>query len=76
MNKHLPKKADSKKFPTTISPACRAKVMAAPDLMDCLTQPTFYCEYKLHFGSGCFCRHPKRMEIAGRTEAEKRGKKG
>jgi len=70
-----PKKSRSRKLHAIPSPACRAKVVTKPDLVDCLTEPPFYCQHKLHFGHGNYCRHPQRLEIAARTEAAKRAKK-
>ncbi len=55
-----------KELRVTISPACRAKVIVAPDAVDCLTESTFQCQYRLAFGDGCFCPHPQRLEIAAR----------
>ena len=67
MSQHQSKNADSKKFRTTISPSCRVKVVNAPDLVDCLTEAPFHCEYRLSFGSSYYCHHPQRLEIAART---------
>jgi len=75
MNEDSPKKHHSKELPATISPACRAKAVSGSDLVDCLSEQMFRCEYRLSFGRSYFCNHPLRMEIIARTEAEKRPKK-
>lgn len=75
MNEDKPRKSRSRELPATIPPACRAKVMNAPDLVDCLTEDAHYCKDRLHFGTRLYCTHPQRLEIAARTAAEKHGKK-
>jgi len=49
---------------------CRAKQLTSLDyeLMDCLIEHPL-CNFKLHFGSGLLCRHPRRKEIVERTKA-------
>ena len=53
---------------------CRA-IQIGADLVDCLVENPSQCRYALRFGHGHFCRHPERMEIVKRTEAEKKTKK-
>jgi hypothetical protein len=50
-------------------PDCRARVHAAPELVECLTKLYSHCPYHLNFGRGHYCRHPDRLLIAKRTEA-------
>jgi len=47
---------------------CRAKNGAA-DLVDCLSpKQTHLCGNSLAFGSGYFCKHPRRKEFVEITE--------
>ena len=47
---------------------CRAKNGAA-DLVDCLSQKQAHlCGHSLPFGSGHFCKHPRRKEFIEITE--------
>jgi len=48
---------------------CRAKMMGASDLVDCLaTEQAHICGNSLPFGSGYFCKHPRRKEFIEITE--------
>lgn len=48
---------------------CRAKENGAGDLVDCLAlEQVHLCGYSLAFGSGYFCKHPRRDEIIENTK--------
>ena len=44
--------------------------------VDCLVERTTRCKYREMFGFSDFCTHPRKQEIAARTEPETRGKSG
>ncbi len=44
---------------------CRARDLGIDNLVECLVKdPT--CNYAISFGTGFFCDHPRRKEIAAR----------
>jgi hypothetical protein len=48
---------------------CRAKIRGAGDLVDCLaSEQAHLCGNSLPFGSGYFCKHPRRNEFIEITE--------
>jgi len=49
---------------------CRAKPAGFGDYADCLMDPAVPCQHALPFGSGRLCRHPQRLEIVARTQAQ------
>ena len=48
---------------------CHARRSGLGDHVDCLVDYPGRCPHSLYFGSCCFCMHPRRKEIAARTEA-------
>ena len=59
-----------------IPPQCRARAIKGNADVDCLVERTTRCKYREMFGFSDFCTHPRKQEIAARTEPEKRGKSG
>lgn len=70
VNKHLTARPHSKTPSPGISPTCQARLIVAPDLVDCLVNPLVHCQYRLYFGTSHYCTHPQKVQIAALTAAE------
>lgn len=53
---------------------CRGKSYPTPPLVECLVEQRPRCRYATRFGGRYFCQHPQRIDIAVRTETQKRRK--
>ena len=76
MSANLLEQRPRNKRSALIPPQCRARVIKGNDDVDCLVERTTHCEYREMLGFSDFCTHPRKQEIAARTEPEKRDKSG
>ncbi len=76
MSPNLLEQRTSDKSHALIPPQCRARAIKGNDDVDCLVERTTHCEYRETFDFSDFCTHPRKQEIAARTEPETRGKSG
>lgn len=51
------------------SKSCRARRFGKGTHVECLTPPTEGCDFAAPTGTGTLCIHPKRLDIAARSEA-------
>ncbi|HEY5993027.1 MAG TPA: hypothetical protein VIU46_00335 [Gallionellaceae bacterium] len=61
-------------FPPLRKPAgatCHATYSGQGGLVFCLNEDRFICDYCLPFGEVYYCRHPRCVEIAARSEVQK-----
>lgn len=51
---------------------CTGKQIARSDMVVCTAEINHQCEFSVKLGSGLFCYHPRRLEIAARANARPR----
>ena len=54
---------------------CSAMIVIPHLLVECLVLHSATCQHAKRIGGGIFCQHPRKRDIAARTEAKKRAKK-
>ena len=63
--------------PAAMGPAqgmadCCARRIGAAELVECQSKQPAQCKFALSFGYSFFGRHPRKLEIAARTSAERK----